>query len=248
MRKFTEIFCPTFSTQRRVAAAIAMGAALTVAQAFAEPEARPLNQRSPASGNLAAEPGGLSECLLKLKLSPKQETQTLEVIHNYDAKLDIVWKQFGNKYLETVRTEVALLAAVEDNLTEPQRAKVREQRRKVAHAEQALEGTKTKPNSATAKPADAVAAVEAVDHDEAGIKLTSEQEAIAEKIHHQHAAHVRSLNRDIQGLHNRLVSLEADKLVEIEKLLTPEQLIQLREGRQSMAAAQKVTSTEKATK
>jgi hypothetical protein len=152
-----------------------------------------------------------------------------------------VWKQFGEKYMETVRTEVALLAAIEDNLTEAQRTQVRDQRRKVAHAEQALEGTNSKPNKATAKPADAgEQAASGV-----GITLTDEQEATADKIQHKFAGHLRSLNRDIQGLHNRLVSLEADKLVELEKMLTKEQLAQLREGRQNMTGAPKVTAADK---
>ena len=52
------------------------------------------------------------------------------------------------------------------------------------------------------------------------------------------------MKRDIQGLHTKLVSLEADKLVELEKMLTKEQLAQLREGRQTATAAAKVTATE----
>jgi hypothetical protein len=146
--------------------------------------------------------------------------------------------------METVRTEVSLLAAVEDNLTESQRTTVREQRRKVAHAEMAMEGTSTKANRATAKPADPVD--QAVSG--AGISLTAEQEAMADKIQEKYAGHLRSLNRDIQGIHNRLVSLEADKLVEIEKLLTKEQLAQLRAERQQTTAEQKVTATDNASK
>ncbi|MBI3860413.1 MAG: hypothetical protein HY290_00805, partial [Planctomycetia bacterium] len=179
--------------------------------------------------------------LEKLKLTQPQQAQAKEIVRKFDTSLDTVWKQFGEKYLETVRTEVALLAAIEDNLTEPQRAQVREQRRKVAHAEKALEGTNTKPNRAATKPVDASEQVLAG----VGISLTDEQEAAADKIHHQYMSHLRSLNRDIQGLHTRLVSLEADKLVELEKLLTKEQLAQLREGRLNMTPGSKLTSTTK---
>jgi hypothetical protein len=136
------------------------------------------------------------------------------------------------------------LAAVEDSLTEAQRAKVREQRRKVANAEQALEGTKAKPNQAQTDPADPVdLAVSG-----APITLTDEQETAADKIHQNYVGHLRSLNRDIQGLHTRLVSLEADKLVELEKLLTKEQLAQLREHRLTMTGATKVTALDKGSK
>lgn len=48
--------------------------------------------------------------------------------------------------------------------------------------------------------------------------LTPEQETAAEKIQQNYSSHLRSLNRDVEGLHNRLVSLEADKLVELGKI------------------------------
>ena len=63
--------------------------------------------------------------------------------------------------------------------------------------------------------------------------LTPEQEAAADAIQEKYLSRLRSLNRGIQGLHNRLVSLEADKFVEIEKVLTKDQLKQLCEIRQS---------------
>jgi hypothetical protein len=230
---------------RRVACLTALVGGLALAQGFAnepaEPEARPINKIKPASAATPATEAAIPACLEELKLSQPQQTQAKEVVRKYDAKLDAVWKQFGEKYMETVRTEVALLAAIEDKLTEPQRTYVRDKRRKVAHAEKALEGTNSNPNQATAKPADAaeqeIAGV--------GISLTPEQEATADMIHQKYVGHLRSLNRDIQGLHTRLVSLEADKLVELEKLLTKEQLAQLREGRQSVTGAPKVTNADK---
>jgi hypothetical protein len=139
-----------------------------------------------------------------------------------------------------VRTEVSLLAAIEDNLTEAQRTKVHDQRRKMARAEKATEGTAQKPNQATTKPADAA------EQATTGISLTDDQETAADAVHHKYAGHLRSLNRDIQGLHTRLVSLEADKLVELEKLLTKEQLAQLRDARQSMSGTPKATAAKKA--
>jgi hypothetical protein len=255
MRRSGNVFCnvePCSGTTtiraaaRRVACLVAVGGALAVSQAFAKdpikPEVQTNNKLAPVT-TLAAptEAAVIPECLEKLKLSPAQETQAKEIVRDYDTKLDAVWKQFGEKYMETVRAEVSLLAAVEDNLTEPQRTNVRGQRRKVAHAEMVLEGTHTKPNQAKAKPADPVEQVVTG----AGISLTHEQEAMADKIQEKYAGHLRSLNRDIQGIHNRLVSLDADKLVELEKLLTKEQLAQLRAGRQTTTAEQKVTATEK---
>jgi hypothetical protein len=231
---------------RRSACLIAVGGALALTQAFAEdpakPEARPLNKPQAASAGAPAGVAALPECLEKLKLSQPQQAQARGVISKYEASIDAVWKQFGEKYMETIRTEVALLAAVEDNLTEPQRTKVRDMRRKTAHAELALAGTSTKPNQATAKPADPVEQ----EVSGAGISLTAEQEAAADKIQQKYVSHLRSLNRDIQGLHTRLVSLEADKLVELEKVLSKEQLAQLKESRQTMTSGPKVTASDKA--
>jgi hypothetical protein len=230
---------------RRIACLAALASGLALTQGFAkepaEPEARPISKVKPASAAAPATEAGIPACLEKLKLTQPQQAQAKEVVRKYEASVDAVWKQFGEKYMETVRTEVALLAAIEDNLTEAQRTQVRDQRRKVAHAEQSLEGTNSKPNKATAKPADAVEQEIAG----TGITLTHEQEAAADIIHQKYVGHLRSLNRDIQGLHTRLVSLEADKLVELEKMLTKEQLAQLREGRQSVTGAPKVTAAEK---
>jgi len=235
MRRFIRVFGKVALT------ALVGGLALTqgFAKEPAEPEAKPINKLKAANATAPATEAAIPACLEKLKLTQTQQTQARQIVSKYDASLDGVWKQFGEKYMETVRTEVALLAAIEDNLTEPQRTQVRNERRKVAHAEKALEGTNSKPNKATAKPDDAA------EQATAGISLTDEQEAAADQIHQKYVGHLRSLNRDIQGLHTRLVSLEADKLVELEKMLTKEQLAQLREGRQSVTGTPKITATGK---
>jgi hypothetical protein len=252
MRRLKNVFCNVErtltirTTLRRVACLVAVGGVFGLTSALAkdpaEPESRPINKLKPANATAPAEAGAMPEFLERLKLSQTQQTQASEIIRKYDATLDAVWKQFGEKYMETVRTEVSVLAAIEDNLTEAQRAKVRDQRRQVAHAEKALEGTGSKPNQATAKPADPVEQAVAGDD----ISLTPEQEAAADNIQQKYVSHLRSLNRDIQGIHNRLVSLEADKLVELEKLLTQQQLSQLRKTRQMMTVAPKITAANKA--
>jgi hypothetical protein len=223
---------------------VAVGGAIALTQTFAEDPIKSdakTNKLKPASATATSGEVVMPACLEKLSLTQPQQAQAKEIIRKYDASLDTVWKQFGEKYMETVRTEVALLAAIEDNLTEPQRTKVREQRRHVAHAEKALQGTKSKPNQAKDEPADAAEqASEGV-----GISLTDDQETAADAVNQKYASHLRSLNRDVQGLHTRLVSLEADKLVELEKMLTKEQIAQLREGRQSMSSGAKVTAAGK---
>ena len=253
MRRLMNVFCKveprsgtlmTPANLRRAACLVTVGGVLALTQALAKEPAepgQPSNKIKQASGTVAAaQETPVPECLERLKLSQAQQTKAKEVIHKYDATMDAVWKQFGEKYMETVRTEVSLLATIEDNLTDAQRTKVREQRRKVANAEKSMEGTNSKHNQATAKPDNAVEQ----EVSGADISLTPEQEAAADKIHQRYIGHLRSLNRDIQGIHTRLVSLEADKLVELEKILTKEQLAQLREDRQSMTGAPKVSSAD----
>lgn len=232
---------------RRAGILMAAAAVSMSSQAIAQDKARPERKQDveikAAHAAIAADTV-IPECMEKLKLSEEQQTKAKEIIGSYDEKLDAVWKQFSVKYMATIRTECLLLAAAEDGLTEAQRTTVHAQRRQLAHAEKALEGTNTKTNQSTEKPADAVEQVV----EGAGITLTPEQETVAEKIQQNYASHLRSLNRDIEGLHNRLVSLEADKLVELEKVLTKAQLAQLRESRQMTIGAPKVTAVEKSTR
>ena len=77
----------------------------------------------------------LPTCLEKLNLAPQQQAQIQEIVRDYDADVASVWKQFSGRYLETIRTEAILLSAIEDNLTEPQRQQVHDQRRRVAQHE-----------------------------------------------------------------------------------------------------------------
>ena len=195
----------------------------------AKKEVKSNSQATSARGNPQSEQVAIPECLERLTLSQSQQEQIRAIVADYDTDIVAVWKQFSDRYMETIALEASLLAAIEDNLTEPQRKQVREQRRKVAQHEKSLLGTDSKPNKATDKPISAVEEEITI----AGVSLTPEQEAAADKVQEKYINRLRSLNRDIQGLHTRLVSLEADRLVQIEKVLTKEQLVQLRESRQT---------------
>ena len=183
--------------------------------------------------NAQSEKVAIPECLEKLNLSQQQQDQVKEIVRDYDADIATVWVQFSVRYRDTIRTETMLLAAIEDNLTDAQRTQLRDQRRKVAQHEKSLAGTNSKSNQATTPPASAVEESNAI----VGVSLTADEEAAADKVQEKYLSRLRSLNRDILGLHTRLVSLEADKLVEIEKVLTKDQLKQLRELRQNAPAA-----------
>lgn len=227
---------------------LAVGGALGLAAAAEkEPAAtkgNKLTSKAPAA-HAAGQPesAAIPECLMKLKLSPEQQDQIKEIVHNYDESLGTAWNQFGQRYMQAIAMESTLLAAIEDNLTDAQRQQVRDVRRKSAKHEKAIAATNAKPNQAkaaddeeTADPSTAVEeGLEAI-----SVSLTDEQEAAADKVQEKYRSQLRSLNRDIQGLHIRLVSLEADKLVEIEKVLTKEQLKQLRTIRQNAPATSKL--------
>lgn len=184
-----------------------------------------------------AAPAAIPECLQKLKLSPEQEGQIQQINRNYDGSIALVWKQFGERYMQTIAVESALLAAVEDKLTEAQRQQVREQRRKTA-AHEKLNGAKSEKSNAEAdaKSDKHLAGAEA-EIAAAGVELTDEQQDAAEDIHQNYHSQLRSMHRDIHSLHNRLVSLESDKLVQIEKVLSKEQLAELRTSRENPRAA-----------
>jgi hypothetical protein len=210
---------------------LAVAGVLAIGSAFAqEPAAAAVKPTNPSPSTQApSQQVALPTCLEKLNLAPQQQAQIQEIVGDYDADIASVWKQFSDRYLETIRTEAILLSAIEDNLTEPQRQQVRDQRRRVAQHEKAIAGTNVKAKQETAKPVSAVKEELAI----VGVQLTPEQEAAADAIQEKYLSRLRSLNRSIQGLHNRLVSLEADKFVEIEKVLTKDQLKQLCEIRQS---------------
>ena len=214
---------------------LAIAGLLAIGSAFAqEPAATSLMPKNPGSSTQASsQQVALPTILEKLNLAPEQQVQIQEIVRDYNADVASVWKQFSDRYLETIRTEAILLSAIEDNLTEPQRQQVRDQRRRVARHEKALAGTNVKAKQETAKP---VSAVEK-ELEIVGVPMTPEQEAAADAVQEKYLSRLRSLNRGIQGLHNRLVSLEADKFVEIEKVLTKDQLKQLCEIRKTAPPA-----------
>lgn len=174
--------------------------------------------------------GGVPDFVHKLELTPKQLDQIKEISREYDSSIAKVWKQFSERYMKTITTETSLLAAIEDNLTEAQRTHVREQRHKTAQHEKLVAGEKVNPE--TAKPVDQVKK----EADGVGVPLTAEQEAMSDKVQENYRPQMRALSREVQALHFQLLSLEADKLVAIEKVLTKEQLVQLRALRQKPVA------------
>lgn len=235
---------------RHVSSLLAVASVMALTPAFAEepnkPTARQIRKGVAVRVQAHDEAVMIPECLEQLKLSAEQQDQIKTIIHNYDGSVGMVWKRFGERYMQAIKMECLLLAAIEDNLTEPQRQQVRDQRRRTAQHEKAVAATDTKVNQGaettkeeTGKPAsvgdEGLAA--------SGVTLTDEQEAAADAVQEKYRSQLRSLNRDIEGLHTRLVSLEADKLVEIEKVLTKEQLAELKATRAKAPVVAKVATS-----
>lgn len=183
----------------------------------------------------------IPESLRALNLTAKQKDQIQHLIHEYDESIDNVWRQFRDRYMHTIRLETSMLAAIEDHLTDTQRVKIRDHRRRTARHMKVRTETEKPDVTVKSTSNDEKPAVE-VDLANVGVALSSEQEATADKIHQQYRTHFKSLNREIHSLHNRLVALEAEKLAEIEQVLTKEQLDQLRKNRQTAGETTKITS------
>lgn len=234
---------------RRASYLLAIAGLLTVAPAFAkepaDPEAESNRKPKATRAKSGAEEETAIPCVLdKLELSSQQQNDVKEIVRKYDAELLSVWKQFSDRYLETVAMEASMLAAIEDNLNEAQRKHVRDKRSKAARADASEKNATGKSKTAAAEQSDVVEEELLI----IGVSLTPEQEASADTIHSNYFSQMRALKRDMQELHNRLVSLEAEKIVQIEKKLTEEQLKQLRDVRKTAPAAPKATASKNGSK
>jgi len=194
-------------------------------------------------------------CLEKLNLNEEQQTKVREIVGKYDAETEEVWNKFKHAYRDTIRTEVLLITAIEDNLTDEQQQQVRSARRMRAHEAKVSGKTKGPARAVSDTASRTEARIKAEtgvategegrpgakgEKDPAGvigatalsnITLTEEQEEIAQELHDKYYSRLRSLNRQVDALHTRLVALEADELAEIETALNKEQIEQLREIR-----------------
>lgn len=226
----------------RVSKLVVVAGLCAMAPVFAkDPAASEIKTNSKGTavrGQAAAEPAAIPEYLTKLTLSAEQQADIKEIIHTSDAALGKVWKQFSDRYIQMIGLESSMLASIEDNLTEAQRQKVRDHRQKTAQHEKVIASTPGKLNQAPDKAATPVEE----ELGEVGVTMTAEQGAMADKIQEKFHDQLHSMHRDIQGFHARLLCLEADKLVRMEKVLTKEQLTELRKSRENAPVAQKLAA------
>ena len=236
---------------------LSLAAILSLAPLFAEDPAEPKQKNRgdrPMTRVKGADDAPIPGCLENLKLTDEQQTKIRDIVATYEAECESVWTKFKHCYRDTVRTEVLLISAIEDNLTAEQQKQVRSERRKLAR--EARMEARGKPSAKTVS--DSKAATEPKGDEAQGgdpaadvqaktlgnIDLTPEQEEIAEELHDKYYGRMRTLGRQIDSLHKRLVALEADELAEIEAVLTSEQLQQLREIRKEAPTPSKVVEVD----
>lgn len=229
----------SFRTLSQIAAAFAVTSLLALSPSLAEERAKSVEKPQTEAEST---PSAMPPCLQSLTLTMPQQEQIRAIVAEYDADITSVLAEFTDRYRTALKSEAELLCAIEDNLTDAQRTQVRAERRKTAQHQKSLAGTETRPNQSV-NPARSAVEAELI---MATVALTPEQEAAADKLQEKCLGHLRSLHRDIQGLHTRLVSLEADKLVAIEAVLTKEQLQQLRDERQNHPVAPAVAARDAA--
>jgi hypothetical protein len=179
-------------------------------------------------------PAGLE----KLQLSDDQQKQVRQLVDKYNEQIDGVWKEFTRHYLDTIALEANMLAAVEDKLDDSQRTHIRKHRARTAHgsaADERKEDTDRRQGRrevrSDQRDPEPRAAVEEVLI--AGVTLKPEQERAADAVYAAYFERLRNGKREIHQLHNRILSLESEKLADIEQLLTKEQSTQLRQDRQA---------------
>jgi hypothetical protein len=198
----------------------------------------------------------LPAALENLKLSSQQRDQIQGIVREYDSDLDSAWQEFSDRYLQAVGMEASMLAAIEENFNDTQRKHIHKQRHKRAMSGKSAskddkneKGT-IKTDAGNAKKATGTAKSNEEKGDDAdvveevvivGVSLTPDQQAAADNVHSKYFDRLRTLDRDIEHLHSRLVALETERLVKIEKILTKDQLAQLRKHHQT-SQAEKVSS------
>lgn len=225
----------------KVTSLLSVAGVLALAPIFAKD---PVTAEAKANGKkIAAAAEGqpaaaIPECLAKLDLTAEQQEQIKAVVGRTEMAASKVWTQFGERYTQMIKAEAAMLAAIEDHLTEPQLQQVRTHRHVTAHRGRKVVVTRT--TTPAAKPATPEEKELAQD----GITLNAQQAAASDKIQGQYQTNLETLHHEIQGLHARLLSLEADKIVEIEKILSKEQLAELKKHREMAPTALKLTSNE----
>ncbi len=190
-----------------------------------------------SSSNEKNEKSDKPDFLANLKLSSDQKSKIDDIEKKYDADFDSTWKEFSDHYQLALRLEASMLAAIEEHFTDAQRKELRQQRQRVAHHHKHHDG-KSKVKVTTEAPRNEVVEETLI----IGIQLTPQQQEKTHSVRRNFADRLSSLNDEIDRLQAKLVSLETEKLLDIEEVLTKEQREQLRKDHQSLTSKNDGTS------
>jgi len=175
----------------------------------------------------------LPPVLEKLELSSQQRKEIEAIISKHDAAFATAWQEFSMCYQRTLKAEAFLLAAIEDGFTDAQRKQAEDQRRK----QTLLSLSREAPSPSAANEPGKAAAAPSNETSSSGVALTPEQVAATGKLQEKYHIHLGPMARDIHACHSRLLAIEMEKFLDIEKVLTKEQLKMLTEMLQSGEAA-----------
>jgi hypothetical protein len=180
----------------------------------------------------------VSDLLQNLNLSSDQRTKIDDIVKKYDDECKVTWKEFADDYQSAIRMEASMLARIEEHFNDAQRKHVRDQRRRTAHHRRHDGKTNVKVNSNA--PEEEIVII--------GITLTPQQQEKADGIRRNYNDRLGSLNDNIERLQAKMLSLETEKLLEIEDVLTKEQRDQLRKDHEKLTQNADASSDKTSTK
>jgi len=194
----------------------------------------------------------IPEALQKLNLSEKQKDQIRDIEKKYDSRFEDAWKRFDEAHLQIVGAEATLNAAFEDQLNDSQKQKLRDMRKKDAeeskrndqsasNKSQPERRTALKPESGNSQGKDNSSQPQGIILYEVTISgspeqmrelgLEGNQQQQCDKVCQQFHSKLRHEWRELHAAHRQLVQIETEKLEQIEKVLTKDQLQDLRQQR-----------------
>jgi hypothetical protein len=173
---------------------------------------------------------GFPPVLEHLELTADQRQQINALVTKYDALFESTWREFSSSYQKTLKAEAILLAAIEDGFTDAQRRQAQEERRKrIASSPITAPASTAGANSGSASAND--------EKTPAGVPLTPEQVAAMGKLQEKYHMQLAPLTHDIQICHARMLAIEMDKFLELQRVLTKPQQDKLSQMLQSGEAA-----------
>lgn len=193
----------------------------------------------------AASESDIPHFLRDLNLTQEQKDKIKGICSDCSEQRASAWKEFHERYHETVEIEASMLATIEEHLTDTQRKQIHNHRERVSHRRHHHARHNTDAAIGNRKDADRTdqnknPVVEEVTV--VGILLSPEQESVAEEVRETYFDRLHKLHGELATLHSRLIAMETERLVKIEDVLTKEQRETLRKEHQKTTHSHKSAS------